>query len=116
MVSKHIQKASPNVNVVNPTHSPEPPRKRELPKGNTPTPAKPKTTPVPEKPKPKPKPDGNSAKFPVTTGGKKSDDPQGKILSAEFVDKAGNRLHSSKVGTTLRIKIVAKEMKGKKSR
>ncbi|WP_419494999.1 glucosaminidase domain-containing protein [Chryseobacterium bernardetii] len=112
VVSKHIQKASPNVNVVNPTHNPEPPRKREVPKGHTPSPAKPKTTPALEKPKPKP--DGNSAKFPVTTGGKKSDDPQGKILSAEFVDKAGNRLHSSKVGTTVRIKIVAKEMKGKK--
>ncbi len=114
VVSKHIQKASPNVNVVNPTHSPEPPRKRELPKGNTPTPAKPKTTPVPEKPKPKPKPDGNSAKFPVTTGGKKSDDPQGKILSAEFVDNNGNRLHSSKVGATVFMKITAKDMKNKK--
>ncbi|WP_160138247.1 L,D-transpeptidase [Chryseobacterium sp. c4a] len=112
VVSKHIQKASPNINVVNPTHNPEPPRKREVPKGHTPSPAKPKTTPAPEKPKPKP--DGNSAKFPVTTGGKKSDDPEGKILSAEFVDGNGNRLHSSKVGTTVKIKITAKEMKGKK--
>jgi len=110
VVSKHIQKASPNVNVVNPTHNPEPPRKREVPKGHTPTPPKPKTTPAPEKPKPKP----DSPKFPVTTGGKKSDDPQGKILSAEFVDGNGNKLHSSKVGTTVKIKITAKEMKGKK--
>ena len=110
VVSKHIQKASPNVNVINPTHNPEPQRKRELPKGHIPPPAKPKTTPVPEKPKPKP----DSPKFPVTTGGKKSDDPQGKILSAEFVDNNGNKLHSSKVGTTVRIKIVAKEMKNKK--
>lgn len=110
VVSKHIQKASPNVNVINPTHVPEPPRKRELPKGHTPPPEKPKTTPAPEKPKPKP----NSPKFPVTTGGKKSDDPQGKILNAEFVDNNGNKLHSSKVGTTVRIKIVAKEMKNKK--
>lgn len=110
VISKHIQKASPNVNVVNPTHVPEPPRKRELPKGHTPPPAKPKTAPAPEKPKPKP----DSPKFPVTTGGKKSDDPQGKILSAEFVDNNGNKLHSSKVGTTVRIKIVAKEMKNKK--
>ncbi|SDI83925.1 hypothetical protein [Chryseobacterium jejuense] len=112
VVSKHIQKASPNINVVNPTHNPEPPRKREVPKGHTSSPPKPKTTPAPEKPKPKP--DGNSAKFPVTTGGKKSDDPQGKILSAEFVDEKGNKLHSSKVGTTVKIKIVTKEMKGKK--
>ncbi|WP_336963234.1 hypothetical protein [Chryseobacterium contaminans] len=112
VVSKHIQKASPNINVVNPTHNPEPPRKREVPKGHTLSPAKPKTTPALEKPKPKP--DGNSAKFPVTTGGKKSDDPQGKILSAEFVDKAGNRLHSSKVGTTVFMKITAKDMKNKK--
>ncbi|OCA78577.1 hypothetical protein BBH99_08225 [Chryseobacterium contaminans] len=110
VVSKHIQKASPNVNVVNPTYNPEPPRKREAPKGHTPSPAKPKTTPAPEKPKPKP----DSPKFPITTGGKKSDDPQGKILSAEFVDKAGNRLHSSKVGTTVFMKITAKDMKNKK--
>ncbi|AIL45364.1 MULTISPECIES: N-acetylmuramoyl-L-alanine amidase [Elizabethkingia] len=110
VVSKHIQKASPNVNVINPTHVPEPPRKRELPKGHTPPSEKPKTTPAPEKPKPKP----DSPKFPVTTGGKKSDDPQGKILNAEFVDNNGNKLHSSKVGTTVRIKIVAKEMKNKK--
>ena len=41
VVSKHIQKASPNVNVINPTHNPEPQRK-ELPKGHTPPPAKPK--------------------------------------------------------------------------
>ncbi|REC61965.1 hypothetical protein DRF65_13135 [Chryseobacterium pennae] len=101
IVSKHIQKASLNVNVVNPTHNPEPPRKREFPKGNTPS-------------SEKPKPQNNSSKFPVTTGGKKSDDPQGKILSAEFVDNNGNRLHSLKVGTTVRIKIVAKEMKDKK--
>ncbi|REC63677.1 hypothetical protein DRF65_02890 [Chryseobacterium pennae] len=112
VVSKHIQKASPNINVVNPTHNPEPPRKREVPKKQTPSPPKPKTTPAPEKPKPKP--DGNSAKFPVTTGGKKSDDPQGKILSAEFVDGNGNRLHSSKVGTAVAVKITAKGMKNKK--
>lgn len=112
VVSKHIQKASPNINVVNPTYNPEPPRKREVPKKHTPSPGKPKTTPAPEKPKPKP--DGNSAKFPVTTGGKKSDDPQGKILSAEFVDENGNRLHSSKVGTTVFMKITAKDMKNKK--
>lgn len=110
VVSKHIQKASPNVNVVNPTYNPEPPRKREVPKRDIPSPAKPKTTPAPEKPKPNP----DSPKFSVTTGGKKNDDPQGKILSAEFVDNNGNRLHSSKVGTTVRIKIVAKEMKNKK--
>ncbi|MDR2238601.1 MAG: peptidoglycan-binding protein [Chryseobacterium sp.] len=110
VVSKHIQKASPNVNVVNPTYNPEPPRQRELPKKQTPSPTKPKTTPAPEKPKPKP----DSPKFPVTTGGKKNDDPQGRILSAEFVDNNGNRLHFSKVGTTVRIKIVAKKMKNKK--
>ena len=110
VVSKHIQKASPNVNVINPTHNPEPQRKRELPKGHTPPPAKPKTAPAPEKPKPKP----DSPKFPVTTGGKKSDDPQGKILSAEFVDEKGNKLHSSKVGTVVVVKITAKDMKNKK--
>ncbi|WP_426476710.1 N-acetylmuramidase domain-containing protein [Chryseobacterium sp. CBSDS_008] len=106
VVSKHIQKASPNVNVVNPTHNPEPPRQRQWPKGHTPSPTKLDSE--------KPKPQSDSSKFPVTTGGKNSDDPQGKILSAEFVDNNGNRLHSSKIGTTVRIKIVAKEMKDKK--
>lgn len=110
VVSKHIQKASPNIDVANPTYNPEPPRKREVPNKQTPSTPKPKTTPAPEKTKPKP----DSSKFPVTTGGKKSDDPQGKILSAEFVDNNGNRLHSSKVGTTVRIKIVAKDMENKK--
>ena len=33
VVSKHIQKASPNVNVINPTHNPEPQRKESFPKG-----------------------------------------------------------------------------------
>lgn len=102
-----IQKASPNINIDNPTYNPEPP-KRERPKPKAPQ----KTTtpnPAPEKPKPQP----NSSKFPVTTGGKSQSDPQGKILSAEFVDNKGNRLHSSKVGSTVRIKIVAKEMKNK---
>ncbi|WP_250255117.1 M23 family metallopeptidase [Chryseobacterium sp. Marseille-Q3244] len=108
VVSKSILKASPNVNVINPAYDPTPPRQRRWPTGYTPPPEK----PIPESEKPRPKPD--SPKFPVTTGGKKSNDLQGKILSAEFVDNNGNRLHSSKVGTTVRIKIVAKEMKGKK--
>jgi len=105
VVSKHIQKASSNVNVVNPTYEP-PKRQRTLPQ-NTPAPK-----PQPASDKPRPKPD--SSKFPVTTGGKRSDDQEEKILSAEFVDKAGNRLHSSKVGTTVILKILAKDMKNKK--
>ena len=47
VVSKHIQKASPNVNVINPTHVPEPPRKESFPKG-IPHHRKTKTTPAPE--------------------------------------------------------------------
>jgi len=105
VVSKHIQKASSNVNVINPIYEP-PKRQRTLPQ-NTPAPK-----PQPASDKPRPKPD--SSKFPVTTGGKRSDDQEGKILSAEFVDKAGNRLHSSKVGTTVILKILAKDMKNKK--
>lgn len=106
VVNKNIQKASANVNVTNPTYNPEPPkRQRTLPQ-NTP----PKPKPPAEKPKPKP----DSSKFPVTTGGKSQSDGQGKILSAEFVDKNGNKLHSSKVGTTVFLKITAKNMKNKK--
>ncbi|MCD0478910.1 peptidoglycan-binding protein [Chryseobacterium sp. LC2016-29] len=108
VVNKNIQKASANVNVINPTYNPTPPRQREMPKGHTPQPSKPK--PVSERPKPKP----DSPKFPVTTGGKSQSDGQGKILSAEFVDKSGNKLHSSKVGTTVFLKITAKNMKNKK--
>ena len=110
VVDKKLQKASPNVNVDNPTYNPAPP-KRERPKTQTPPPAKPKQ-PAPPANKPKPKPD--SAKFPVTSTGKSNSDPQGKILSAEFVDGNGNRLHSSKVGQTVRIKITGKDLKGKK--
>jgi hypothetical protein len=107
VVSKNIQKASANVNVTNPTYNPEPPkRQRTLPQ-NTPPP---KPKPPAEKPKPKP----DSSKFPVTTGGKSQSDGQGKILSAEFVDKNGSKLHSSKVGTTVFLKITAKNMKNKK--
>ncbi|MCD0457281.1 hypothetical protein LPB85_17705 [Chryseobacterium sp. LC2016-27] len=106
VVSKNIQKASANVNVTNPTYNPEPPkRQRTLPQ-NTPPP---KPKPPAEKPKPKP----DSSKFPVTTGGKNQSDGQGKILSAEFVDKSGNRLHSSKVGSKVIMKITAQNMKGK---
>lgn len=105
VVDAKIQKASPNVNVANPTYTPPPPRTK--PKTSTTRPpAKPKTT---EKPKPKP----DSAKFPVTTGGRSQSDRQGKILSAEFVDNAGNRVHSSRVGTTQRIKITATGMVNK---
>ncbi|MBD3906475.1 hypothetical protein NAL32_17290 [Chryseobacterium sp. Ch-15] len=107
VVSKNIQKASENVNVVNPTYE-LPKRQRTLPQ-NTPT-------PKPAPPKEKPKPKENSPKFPVTTGGKSQSDGQGKILSAEFVDKNGNRLHSSKVGTTVFLKITAKNMKNKKAK
>ena len=110
VVDKKLQKASPNVNVDNPTYNPAPP-KRERPKTQTPPPAKPKQ-PTPPANKPKPKPD--SGKFPVTSTGKSNSDPQGKILSAEFVDGNGNRLHSSKVGQTVRIKITGKDLKGKK--
>lgn len=106
VVDAKIQKASPNVNVANPTYTPPPPRTK--PKTSTTRPpAKPKTA---EKSKPKP----DSAKFPVTTGGKSQSDRQGKILSAEFVDNSGNRVHSSRVGNKVWVKISTQNMKGKK--
>lgn len=110
IVNTNIQKASANINVTNPTYNPEPPkRQRTLPQ-NVPA-SKPKTTTPPvEKPKPQP----NSPKFPVTSNGKSSNDREGKILSAEFVDGEGKRLHSSKVGKNVIMKITAKDMKKKK--
>lgn len=110
IVNTNIQKASANINVTNPTYNREPPkRQRTLPQ-NVPA-SKPKTTAPPvEKPKPQP----NSPKFPVTSNGKSSNDREGKILSAEFVDGEGKRLHSSKVGKNVIMKITAKDMKKKK--
>jgi hypothetical protein len=84
VVSKHIQKASPNVNVVNPTHNPEPPRKREVPKGNTPHQQNLKQLLFQRNPNLM-----EFSKVPSNHRREKSDDPQGKILSAEFVDKMG---------------------------
>ena len=105
IVNTKIQKASPNVNVTNPTYNPEPPkRQRTLPQ--KPKPA----SPPAEKPKPKP----DSPKFPVTSNGKSNTDREGKILSAEFVDTNGNRLNSSKVGKTVIMKITAKDLINKK--
>lgn len=110
IVNTKIQKASPNVNVTNPTYNPEPSkRQKTLPK-NTPTQkTKPPTPPV-ERQRPKP----DSPKFPVTSNGKSNTDKEGKILNAEFVDNEGKRLHSSKVGTTVWMKISSKNMKNKK--
>ena len=105
IVNTKIQKASPNVNVTNPTYNPEPPkRQRTLPQ--KPKPA----SPPAEKPKPKP----DSPKFPVTSNGKSNTDREGKILSAEFVDTNGNRLNSSKVGKSVIMKITAKDLINKK--
>ena len=110
IVNTKIQKASPNVNVTNPTYNPEPPkRQRTLPQNTPPQKPKPASPPA-EKPKPKP----DSPKFPVTSNGKSNTDREGKILSAEFVDTNGNRLNSSKVGKTVIMKITAKDLINKK--
>ncbi|WP_294249279.1 hypothetical protein, partial [uncultured Chryseobacterium sp.] len=109
MVSRNIQKASPNVNMANPMHHPDslqsntPERKAARP---------PKVKAVPEKPKPRP----DSPKFPVTIGGESRSDDREKLLHAGFVDAAGNRLHSSRVGSTAVMKITARNMNHKKVR
>lgn len=104
VVSASVEKASPNINVVNPAYVPPPPRQRTWPV----------TVPVARPPAGNPKPVPGSPKFPVTTGGRSQSDGQRRILSAEFVDTGGNRLHASRVGTDVIIKITAKEMKNKK--
>ncbi|RNA61966.1 hypothetical protein D1631_08475 [Chryseobacterium nematophagum] len=107
-VESHIQKASANVNVINPTYNPVPTRKREMPKVQIPPVIKPEITPA------KPKPEMDSPKFAITPGGKNREDLEGKILGVEFVDESGNKLHSSRVGTLVFLKILAKDMKNKK--
>lgn len=104
VVSASAEKASPNINVVNPAYVLPPPRQRTWPV----------TVPVARPPAGNPKPVPGSPKFPVTTGGRSQSDGQRRILSAEFVDTGGNRLHASRVGTDVIIKITAKEMKNKK--
>lgn len=110
VVSRNIQKASPNVNVANPMHHPDPPLQSNMPERKAAHP--PKVQPVPEKPKPHP----GSPKFPVTTGGESRSDDREKLLHAGFVDAAGNRLHSSRVGSTAVMKITARNMNNKKVR
>lgn len=106
VVSASVEKASPNINVINPAYMPPPPRQRNWLV----------TVPVslPRADKPKPAPD--SPKFPVTVGGRSQGDSQGKILSAEFVDTGGNRLHASRAGAAVILKIMARGMENKKVR
>ncbi|WP_294249276.1 L,D-transpeptidase [uncultured Chryseobacterium sp.] len=110
VVSRGIQKASPNMNVANPMRHPDPPLQNKLPERKAARP--PKAKPVPEKPKPHP----DSPKFPVTTGGESRRDDREQLLQAEFVDAAGKRLHSSRVGSTAVMKITARNMNHKKVR
>lgn len=111
LVSKNIIKASPNVNVANPTHIPPP------------VPPKPKAEPSPPKRKgeivlpPHPnegrlKPKEETPKFPVTPNGKRHDDPEGKILNAEFVNRLQQPLKSATIGEIVVIKITSRNMKG----
>lgn len=113
MASKHILKASPNVNVANPAYIPESPKKQKPKKNDagsrkSPDVSKNKDT-KPEKPKPKPE----TPKFPQTPAAKKQADPEGKIISAEFTDTTGKPLKRAKTGDTVSIKIITRNMKGK---
>lgn len=107
LVSKHILVASPNVNVVNPTHLPDPVKK---PKSDEVKP--PVNSPHKEKIN-KPKPKEETAKFPQSLAAKKQADPEGKILSAEFTDGTGKTLKNAKTGDVVSIKMITQNMKGK---
>lgn len=107
LVSKHILVASPNVNIVNPTHLPDPVKK---PKSDEVKP--PVNSPHKEKIN-KPKPKEETAKFPQSPAAKKQTDPEGKILSAEFTDGNGKTLKNAKTGDIVSIKMVTQNMKGK---
>ncbi|MGL6127182.1 hypothetical protein, partial [Chryseobacterium artocarpi] len=113
VVSKHIAKASPNVNVANPSHIPAPPKKTK-PVDNTLPHRKPPVAPEPHKTKPnKPKPKEETAKYPQTPAAKKQTDPEGKIVNAEFTDGRGKTLKNAKTGDTVSIKITSQGMRGK---
>ena len=107
LVSKHILVASLNVNVVNPTHLPDPAKK---PKSDEVKP--PVNSPHKEKIN-KPKPKEETAKFPQSPAAKKQTDPEGKILSAEFTDGTGKTLKNARTGDIVSIKMVTQNMKGK---
>ncbi|AZB11032.1 M23 family metallopeptidase [Chryseobacterium sp. G0162] len=113
MASKHILKASPNVNVANPTHVPEPPKKQK-PKETLPAHRKPPVAPEKKDTKPaKPKPKEDTPKFPQTPAARKQADPEGKIISVEFTDATGKPLKNAKTGDVVSIKISTRNMSGK---
>lgn len=113
VVSKHILKASPNVNVANSAHIPQSPEKAK-PKEIPPAHRKPPVAPEKKEVKPvKPKPKEDTPKFPQTPAAKKQSDPEGKILSAEFTDGTGRPLKTAKTGDAVSIKITTQNMKGK---
>ncbi|WP_250255094.1 hypothetical protein [Chryseobacterium sp. Marseille-Q3244] len=113
IASKHILKASPNVNVANPTHVPEPPKKQkptETPHAHR----KPPVAPEKKDTKPaKPKPKEDTPKFPQTPAARKQADPEGKIISVEFTDATGKPLKNAKTGDIVSIKISTRNMSGK---
>ncbi|MBD8084126.1 hypothetical protein [Chryseobacterium caseinilyticum] len=92
-----ILEDSQNVNVTNPENRTE------------------KSKTAPQKPSfPKPLPKKETAKFPTRpTSPKKQNDPKSKILNAEFVDRNGKKINSVKIGTTVSIRIISKNMKDK---
>ncbi|GAA4153551.1 hypothetical protein GCM10022217_09430 [Chryseobacterium ginsenosidimutans] len=112
--------ASNNVNLKNPdynTHQNTEQKKAKVADQVKNTPAKSATTvkqpnKKPELPKPSPKKE--TYKIPVTQGAKtKAADPQGKVISVEFVDFLGKPYKSMKFGTQAKAKIVTQNMKGK---
>ncbi|WP_278381176.1 hypothetical protein [Chryseobacterium arthrosphaerae] len=104
VISKHILKASPNVNVANPGYIPPVSDQRESKEislsGNGSA-------------QNNPKPKENTAKFPQTPAAKKQADPEGKILGAEFTDGTGKTLKNAGTGDIVSIKITSQNMKGK---
>lgn len=112
LVSKHILVASPNVNVVNPTHLPDPVKKPKSDEVKSTSAKPPVNSPHKEKIN-KPKPKEETAKFPQSPAAKKQTDPEGKILSAEFTDGIGKTLKNAKTGDIVSIKMITQNMKGK---
>lgn len=112
VISKHISKTSPNVNVVNPAYIPP---SGEKPGSKENTPSTGNLPAIPGKHGAKynrPKPEDQTAKFPQTSAAKNQADPNGKILNAEFTDSTGKPLKNALTGDVVSIRITSRNMKG----
>lgn len=109
--------ASNNIDINNPASNTSPQKVSAGSQPKTPTSAQPKTAPkppnkIPTPPAPTPK--RETYKKPITSKAKtKAPDAKGRIKEVSFLDFAGRPLEHAQYGTTVTVKIIAQNMKGK---